>query len=124
MAEIVLLYEGEIGKITEMVAQALNDAIQRYSADQIKEAIKEAVLRGKRNWKYIEGILKNREADGHDGNRQQGPSPLEKYGGRNAVIRAMYRAKVKQGEGGSIDEFRGKSDDELLTRAKELGVAK
>ncbi len=69
MAEIALLYEGEIGKISQVAAEALTDAIKQYSADDIKNAIKEAVLRGKRNWKYIEGILKNKQTGGRKGER-------------------------------------------------------
>ncbi len=59
MAEIAILYEAEIGKITSFVAQELNDAIQNYPADQIKGAIKEAVKQNKRKWSYVKGILKN-----------------------------------------------------------------
>lgn len=62
IAEIATLYDVEIGKISPVAAQALNDACQQYPAQDIKDAIKEAVLRGKRNWKYIEAILRNKKA--------------------------------------------------------------
>ena len=61
MAEIATLYEAEIGKITAVVAQELNDAMQNYPPASIKDAIKEAVKQNKRKWSYILGILKNWE---------------------------------------------------------------
>ena len=64
IAEIATLYGEEIGQITSMVGQALNDAVQQYPVDQIKDAIKEAALRNKRSWKYIEAILENWKAKG------------------------------------------------------------
>ena len=59
MAEIATIYEDEIGKITSFVAQELNDTLQNYPADKIKDAIKEAVKQNKRKWSYVKGILKN-----------------------------------------------------------------
>ena len=40
-AEIAILYEAEIGKITSVVTQERNDTIQNYPAAWIKDAIKE-----------------------------------------------------------------------------------
>ena len=73
MAEIAQLYEGEIGKITSLVAQELNDAIQNYPAAWIKDAIKEAVNQNKRKWSYVRGILNHWKESGHQAVSKQDP---------------------------------------------------
>ena len=81
IAEIATLYQEEIGQITSMVGAALNDAVQQYPANNIKDAIKEAALRNKRSWKYIEAILENWKAKGR-GSGGNGPDKYakQKYG--------------------------------------------
>ena len=71
MAEIATMYEAEIGKITSFVAQELNDTLQNYPADKIKDAIKEAVKQNKRKWNYVKGILKNWKESGHQGGKDK-----------------------------------------------------
>ena len=67
MAEIATLYEAEIGKITGVVGQELNDAVQNYAVDWIRKAIKEAVRQNKRKWSYVKGILENWKEPGRQG---------------------------------------------------------
>jgi len=62
---IFRLYEENIGPLTPLIADALRDAEQTYPADWLQEAIGEAVKRNKRNWKYIEAILKRWKEEGH-----------------------------------------------------------
>ncbi len=57
---IYTLYEENIGPLTALIAEELREAEQRYPADWIEEAFREAVRMNKRNWKYIHAILKNR----------------------------------------------------------------
>lgn len=52
-------YERNIGPLTPMMADALKDAEKTYPNEWIEEAIKIAVERNVRNWRYIEAILKN-----------------------------------------------------------------
>ncbi len=59
------LYEENIGPLTPILADALKDAEQTYPADWIAEAIEIAVKKNKRNWKYVEAILKRWKVEGH-----------------------------------------------------------
>lgn len=59
------LYEENIGPLTPLLADALKDAEQTYPADWIAEAIEIAVKKNKRNWKYVEAILKRWKVEGH-----------------------------------------------------------
>jgi DnaD/phage-associated family protein len=61
---IFKLYEENIGPLTPLIADALKDAEQTYSADWITEAIELAVKNNKRNWKYCEAILKRWKEEG------------------------------------------------------------
>jgi DNA replication protein DnaD len=45
-----------------LIADAIEDACKTYPLDWIQEAINIAVKANKRNWKYVEGILKNCKA--------------------------------------------------------------
>lgn len=51
------LYEGNIGPLTPMIADALKDAEKTYSPEWLERAILEAAKSNVRNMKYIEGIL-------------------------------------------------------------------
>ena len=58
------LYEENIGPLTPLVADVLKDAEEIYQAEWIAEAIGLAVENNKRNWKYIEAILKRWKEEG------------------------------------------------------------
>jgi DnaD/phage-associated family protein len=57
-------YEQNIGAITPMIAEALQDAEKSDGAEWIIAAIKEAVQNNARSWKYIEAILQRWRRDG------------------------------------------------------------
>jgi len=59
------LYEENIGPLTPLIADAVKDAEQTYSAEWVIEALEIAVKNNKRNWKYVEAILKRWKEDGH-----------------------------------------------------------
>lgn len=61
---IFVLYEQNIGLLTPMIANQLEDAADRYPADWVESAFSEAVQRNKRNWKYISAILRRWETEG------------------------------------------------------------
>jgi DnaD/phage-associated family protein len=63
---IFALYEENIGTITPLIAEHLQDAEDRYSAEWIREAFREAVSLNKRNWRYIASILRRWETEGPD----------------------------------------------------------
>lgn len=57
--KIVELYENNIAPITQIVLDGLSDWVDCVESDVIEWAIKEAVANNKRNYKYIEAILRN-----------------------------------------------------------------
>ncbi len=69
---IYKLYEENIGPLTPLIADALKDAEAEYPPEWIEEALGEAVKRNKRNWKYVEAILRGwkEEGRGKEQNRQ------------------------------------------------------
>ncbi len=69
---IFKLYEENIGPITPMLAEVLKEDEATYPASWIEEAIKIAVTRNARNWKYIQAILKRwlKEGRNHEENRR------------------------------------------------------
>ncbi|GAB4486275.1 MAG: hypothetical protein OHK0031_10480 [Anaerolineales bacterium] len=65
-SQIFRLYEENIGPLTPMLADMLREAESEYPAEWIYEAFEIAVSRNKRNWKYVEAILKRWKQDGKD----------------------------------------------------------
>ncbi|MBI4233111.1 MAG: DnaD domain protein [Chloroflexi bacterium] len=65
--DIFQLYEENIGMITPLVGEQLKDAEGQYPASWIEEAIREAALRNKRSWPYIERILQRWASEGREG---------------------------------------------------------
>ncbi len=59
---IFQLFEDEIGSLTPLINDTLQDWEKEYSPEWVADAIKEAVLHNARNQKYIDKILKNRKA--------------------------------------------------------------
>lgn len=58
------IYEENIGPLTPIIADALNDDIKTYTEDWVKDAIQESAVSNKRGLKYIEAILKGRKERG------------------------------------------------------------
>lgn len=61
---IFRLYEENIGPLTPLIADALKDAEEIYSAEWIADTIDLAVRNNKRSWKYCEAILKRWKEEG------------------------------------------------------------
>ena len=64
-AEIARAYESEIGPLTSMIADELDDAANTYPQKWIMDAIHEAAVQNKRGWKYCLAILKRWKAQGN-----------------------------------------------------------
>jgi len=62
--DVFKVYEQEIGVLTPLIADAIEDACDTYPIEWIPEAMSIAAKANKRSWKYIEGILKNCKAKG------------------------------------------------------------
>jgi DnaD/phage-associated family protein len=63
-SSIFEVYQNEIGMLTPFIADALEDWEKDIPAKWIADAIHEAAANNKRNWKYVEAILKRWKAQG------------------------------------------------------------
>ena len=63
-SDIYNLYEQNIGLLTPIMAEELQEAEHRYPQEWIQEAFRIALRANVRNWKYINGILKRWEREG------------------------------------------------------------
>ncbi|HJT57106.1 MAG TPA: DnaD domain protein, partial [Ktedonobacteraceae bacterium] len=61
---IFVLYEQNIGLLSPLIADELQDAADHYPADWIEAAFREAVQHNKRKWTYIRAILRRWETEG------------------------------------------------------------
>jgi DnaD/phage-associated family protein len=58
------VYEQEIGALSPSIAEALNEAVERYPEAWIVEALRMAATHNARSWAYAEAILKRWESEG------------------------------------------------------------
>ncbi len=61
---IFALYEQNVGNITPLIAEDLKEAEERFPAEWVGAAFREAVELNKRNWRYIRRILERWETEG------------------------------------------------------------
>lgn len=59
LSSVVVCYENNVAPINQIVRDSMIDWLNDVDSDVIIWAINEAVKLNKRNWKYIEGILRN-----------------------------------------------------------------
>ena len=80
-ANIFRLYEENIGPLTPLIADALKDAEETYSAEWVAETIDLAVRNNKRSWRYCEAILKRwkEEGRGEKQDRRDAEKNRDKY---------------------------------------------
>lgn len=60
------LYENNIGAISPLIVQDLVDSEERYPAEWLEAAFREAVRQNKRSWRYIQRILERWALEGPD----------------------------------------------------------
>lgn len=76
-SDIFELYEQNIGLVTPMLAEELQDAEATYPREWLEEAFREAAKSNVRNWRYIARILERwaiegrRELEGQEEDRQR-----------------------------------------------------
>ena len=58
------LYEANVGVLTPMIAEAIKDAEATYSLEWIEDAMRYAVERNARNWRYIRKVLESWQREG------------------------------------------------------------
>lgn len=63
---IFRLYEENIGPLTPLIADELQAAEREFSNQWIEDAIRIAVTRNARNWRYVEAILRSWKEKGRD----------------------------------------------------------
>jgi DnaD/phage-associated family protein len=78
---IFKLYEENVGALTPLIADMLKEAEGLYRPEWVEEAFTIAVKYNKRNWKYIEAILKRWKDEGKNGkkDRQDAVKSSDKY---------------------------------------------
>ncbi|MBX3069947.1 MAG: DnaD domain protein [Thermomicrobiales bacterium] len=59
-------YEDAIGMLTPLVADQIQQALERHPAEQLLDAIREAVRVNRRSWRYIQHILQNWSGPGRE----------------------------------------------------------
>ncbi|MBI2888130.1 MAG: DnaD domain protein [Chloroflexi bacterium] len=70
--DIFTLYEENIGLLTPLMAERLQQAEQEYPAQWIQEAFQIASERNQRHWRYIEAILQRWKTEGKDDGKRGG----------------------------------------------------
>jgi DnaD/phage-associated family protein len=83
------LYEANIGPITPLVAEALQEAEQLYPYEWLEEALREAALLNKRSWRYASRILERWATEGRK-REEAGRDPGEGNSARAQFLR-RYR---------------------------------
>lgn len=88
-----LLYEQNIGLLTPLVAEEIDEAQRLYPADWVEAAFRQAVSYNRRNWKYIQRILERWAVEG----RQD-----EEVGGGTGRPGARSNGRRGRAEGGEL----------------------
>lgn len=70
-SNVFATYENEIGILTPLISDKIQDAEKDYPEEWIIEAIGVAAKNNKRNWGYVEGILKRWKADGKNNGKKE-----------------------------------------------------
>jgi len=92
--DIFRLYEQNIGMLTPMISEELQEAERLYPADWIESAFREAVSVNKRSWKYIARILERWAVEGKDDGKLRRDSKKESEPGK--YIRGRYGHMVQR----------------------------
>jgi DNA replication protein len=88
------LYEQNIGMLTPMIAEELQEAEKLYPAEWIESAFKEAVALNKRSWRYVARILERWAVEGKDDGKPG--RDIKKEDDREKYIRGKYGHMVKR----------------------------
>ncbi|MBT3336486.1 MAG: DnaD domain protein [Anaerolineae bacterium] len=83
---IYQLYEENIGPLTPLIADMLEEAEEEYPAEQIEKAFTQAVKANVRKWNYVEAILKRWKEEGY-GKKQNRRNDQED---RNRYVEGDY----------------------------------
>jgi DnaD/phage-associated family protein len=77
------MYEKNIGMLTPLLAEELEEAAEEYSEDWVRQAISEAVGANKRSWKFVKLLLERWREQGRPGGSDRqaiaGSFDVDKY---------------------------------------------
>jgi DNA replication protein len=77
---IFRLYEENMGPLTPLISEALQEAEKTYASEWIEDAMRIAVKKNVRNWRYVEAILKSWQEKGRDDtNRRDSEKDRRRY---------------------------------------------
>lgn len=74
---LVREYEQNIGVITSKTHDLISEDFEKYGYELCSKAITEAVRKNKRNWAYVEGVLKNWWNDGYKNSDAKNKKQIE-----------------------------------------------
>jgi DnaD/phage-associated family protein len=89
---IFALYEQNIGPLTPMLSDILRDAENTYPAEWVEEAMKIAVETNKRNWRYVDAILRRWTLEG----KTSPPKPGDGYDQNPYLQDEYFRRQDKE----------------------------
>jgi DNA replication protein len=92
--DIFSLYEQNIGILTPIISEELQEAEDIYPPEWIKDAFKEAVTLNKRNWRYILRILQRWTVEGKDDGKTG--RNIKKENDPDRYIKGKYGHMVKR----------------------------
>ena len=92
---IYALYEQNIGALTPLLIDDLEEAERSYPAAWIEGAFREAVANNRRSWRYIARILERWSIEGPNHETPRGRSSLNPPG-RRRVVGGPYRRVVER----------------------------
>ncbi|HSN94151.1 MAG TPA: DnaD domain protein [Anaerolineaceae bacterium] len=87
------LYEDNIGPLTPMVSELLQEDAREFPAEWFEDAIKEALSHNARKWSYVRAILKNWKENGREKMNEKDSHGLEKF-------KELYRNQQDNTPGG------------------------
>lgn len=93
-SDIFTLYEQNIGLLTPMIAEELQEAERLYPLEWIVSAFKEAVTLNKRSWKYISRILERWATEGKDDGKSG--RDFKKENQRDKYVKGRYGHMVRR----------------------------
>ena len=92
---IFQLYESNIGALTPMIAEALAEAEETYPLHWIEDAIRIAVERNIRNWRYADAILKKWLKEGRDVKREKSKNQRDSEEDRWRYVKGEFSKFVE-----------------------------
>ncbi len=92
---IYRLYEENIGPLTPLMAETLGEAQDTYPADWIVDAIRIAVERKKRTWRYISAILERWQREGKHDSKEKTTHRPDTAESRRKYVEGDYSEYIK-----------------------------